>query len=86
MHVIPRRYVLYIKSDLRPKERIFARRSRNVPGMEFKDRYAAVNSLFTLRPFTGPWNSLDLNCDRMDVVTALLHGNLEENTYMELPV
>ena len=85
MHVIPCRYVFRVKPDVGPKVRIVAKGFRQVHGVEYHDTYAPVVSLSVVRLFLCLVNLFDLECDQMDVVTAFLNGDLEEEIYMEVP-
>lgn len=84
MNVIPSRYVFRVKAG-GPKVRIVAKGFRQVHGVDFTETYAPVVSLTTVRCFLAIVAHLDLECDQMDVVTAFLNGDLEEDIYMEVP-
>ena len=84
MNVIPCRYVFRVKNG-EPKVRIVAKGFRQVHGVDFYDTYAPVVSLVAVRCFLATTAHLDLECDQMDVVTAFLNGDLDENIYMEVP-
>lgn len=76
MHVIHCRYVFRTKKDVGPKVRIVANAFRQVPGVKSQDSHAPVISLFTVRLFVSIVHARNLDCDRMDVVTAFLNGDL----------
>eukprot|EP00171_Calliarthron_tuberculosum_P022843 IDg22843t1 len=85
MHVLPCRYVFKVKKDVGPKVRIVAKGFRQIHGVDYNETYAPVVSLTALRCFLATIASLDLECDQMDVVTAFLNGDLDEDIYMEVP-
>ena len=85
MHFIPCRYVFRVKKDVGPKVRIVAKGFRQVPGVEYHDTYAPVVSFAAVRLFLCLVNYFDLECDEIDVVTAFLNGELDEEIYMEVP-
>ena len=85
MNVIPCRYVFRVKKDVGPKVRIVAKGFRQVPGVDYNETYAPVVSLSIVRLFLCLVNLLDLECDQMDVVTAFLNGDLDEEIFMEVP-
>eukprot|EP00171_Calliarthron_tuberculosum_P022031 IDg22031t1 len=85
MHVLPCRYVFKIKTDVGPKVRIVAKGFRQIHGVDYYDTYAPVVSLTAARLFLAIVAHNDLRCDQMDVVTAFLNGDLDEEVYMEVP-
>lgn len=44
--------------------------------VDYNDTYASVVSLDTLRIFIAIVTQFDLECDKIDVITAFLYGNL----------
>eukprot|EP00171_Calliarthron_tuberculosum_P001088 IDg1088t1 len=84
MHVIPCRYVFKVKNNT-PKVRIVAKGFRQVHGVDYSETYAPVVTLATVRVFLSIIATLDLECDQMDVITAFLNGDLEEDIYMQVP-
>ena len=55
------------------------------PGIDYTDTYAPVAHLESARTILHVGASLDLEIHQMDVKTAFLHGDLEEEVYMEQP-
>eukprot|EP00171_Calliarthron_tuberculosum_P018226 IDg18226t1 len=45
---------------------------------------ASVVSLATVRVFLSIAATFDLECDQMDLITAFLNGDLEEDNYMQV--
>ena len=84
MNVIPCRYVFRVKGD-QPKVRLVAKGFRQVHGVDYFETYAPVVSLAAVRCFLALVAHFDLECDQMDVVTAFLNGELDEDIYMEVP-
>ena len=74
-----------VKKDVGPKVRIVAKGFRQVPGVDYSKTYAPVVSMSIVRLFLCLVNLLDMECDQMDVVTAFLNGELDEEIFMEMP-
>ena len=83
--VILCRYVFRVKKDVGPKVRIVAKGFRKEPGVDCNETYAPVVSMSIVRLFLCLVNLLDLECDQMDVVTAFLNGELDEEIFMKVP-
>eukprot|EP00171_Calliarthron_tuberculosum_P005193 IDg5193t1 len=56
-----------------------------VHGVDYSETYAPVVTLATVRVFLAIVAQLDLECDQMDVITAFLNGDLDEDLYMQVP-
>ena len=84
MHVLPCKYVFKIKAG-KPKVRMVICGSRQIYGVDFNETFAPVVKLTTVRTVLAVAASMDLECEQMDVVTAFLHGDLDENIYMTIP-
>ena len=54
-------------------------------GIDFDEIFSPVVKMTSIRTVLGLAASLDLEIEQMDVKTAFLHGNLEEEIYMEQP-
>lgn len=54
-------------------------------GIDFDDILSPVVKMSSIRVVLGLVASLDLEIELMDVKTAFLHGELEEEIYMEQP-
>eukprot|EP00171_Calliarthron_tuberculosum_P002755 IDg2755t1 len=85
MHVLPCRYVFRVKKDVGPKVRIVAKGFRQVHGVDYNETYALSKVLPAVRCFIATVASMDLECDQMDIVTAFLNGDLDEDIFMEVP-
>ncbi|CAN6804210.1 unnamed protein product [Brassica oleracea] len=54
-------------------------------GIDYDEIFSPVVKMSSIRVVLGLAASLDLEVEQMDVKTAFLHGNLEEEVYMEQP-
>ena len=70
---------------VRHKARLVARGFSQVHGVDFNETFAPVAKFTTIRCIVALGASLDLEMHQMDVKTAFLNGNLEEEIYMEQP-
>ena len=52
------------------------------PGIDYTDTYAPVTRMESTRAILHIGMSLDWEIHQMDVKTAFLHGELEEEVYM----
>ena len=84
MHVLPSKYVFRIKNG-KPKVRLVAMGCRQIQGIDYNDTYAPVVTMTTIRTILALVASLDLELEQMDVVTAFLNGDLDEDIYMAVP-
>ena len=65
--------------------RVVAKGFAQKPGIDYTDTYAPVTRMESTRAILHIGTSLDLEIHQMDVKTAFLHGDLEEEVYMEQP-
>ena len=70
---------------VRHKARLVARGFSQVQGVDFNETFAPVAKFTTIRCIVALGASLDLEMHQMDVKTAFLNGDLEEDIYMEQP-
>ena len=54
-------------------------------GIDYDEIFSPVVKMSSIRVVLGLAASLDLEVEQMDVKTAFLHGDLEEEIYMEQP-
>ena len=52
-------------------------------GIDFDEIFSPVVKISSIRTVLGLAASLNLEIEKMDVKTAFLHGDLEEEIYME---
>ena len=88
--VIPSKPVFHYKRDsdgkiIRHKVRVIAKGFAQKPGIDYTDTYAPVAWMESTRAILHIGASLDWEIHQMDVKTAFLHGDLEEEVYMEQP-
>ena len=84
MNILPCKYVFWIKNN-GPRVRLVALGCRQQYGKHYLETFAPFVKLTTIRMLLSLTATLDPECEQMDVVTAFLHGDLEENIYMEVP-
>src|SRR5271169_4341381 len=70
---------------VRLKARLVARGFSQIYGIDYLDTYAPVVKLASIRILLSLAAIYGLEIHQMDVVTAFLAGNLEEEIYMEQP-
>ena len=78
--------VFKIKRDGIYRARLVALGYSQVPGVDFTDNFTLVVNDVTFRVALTRMMMEDLNCMLMDVETAFLVGEIEEEIYMEVPV
>ena len=84
------KWVLRKKTDangniVRFKARLVARGFSQIPGIDFKDTFSPTLRSITFRIFVSLTVELDLELHHLDVQTTFLHGELEEEIYMQQP-
>jgi hypothetical protein len=67
------------------KARLVARGFSQVQGVDFNETFVPVAKFTTIRCIVVLGATLDLEIHQMDVKTAFLNGDLEEDIYMEQP-
>jgi len=82
---IKSKWVFKIKRDGVFRARLVACRYSQIPGIDFTENYAPVMNDVTWRILLFAMIVWNLNTIIVDVETAFLHGDLEEEIYMNLP-
>ena len=54
-------------------------------GIDFDEIFSPVVKMSSIRTVVGIAASMNLEVEQLDVKTAFLHGDLEEEIYMEQP-
>jgi len=72
-------------SQPRYKARLVVKGFSQKRGIDFEEIFSPVVKMSSIRVVLGLAASLDLEIEQMDVKTAFLHGDLEEEIYMEQP-
>ncbi len=67
------------------RARLVTRGFEQKEGIDYNETYAAVVKFTTLRMFFAIVANLDLHCHQMDVKTAFLNGDLDQDVFMEQP-
>ena len=67
------------------KARLVAKGYSQIEGVDFDETYAPVVKFQSLRMLLAIANELDMHVHQMDVKTAYLHGELEQEIYMKQP-
>ena len=84
MHVLPSKYVFRVKNEA-PKARLVVLGCRQIHGLDYWQTFAPVVKMTSIRLVLALVAAMDLECEQMDVATAFLNGDLQEEIYMEIP-
>jgi hypothetical protein len=84
------KWVFHIKRDasghiVRHKARLVAKGYSQVEGVNFNETFTLVAKFTTIRCMLAIGAATDLEIQQMDVKTAFLNGELEEDIYMDQP-
>ena len=69
----------------RYKARLVVKGFSQKKGIDFEEIFPPVVKMSSIRVVLGLAASLDLEVEQLDVKTAFLHGDLEEEIYMDQP-
>ena len=78
-------WVYTIKSDGRYKDRLVVWGFTQVLGVDYEDTFSPMLRMSTFRMLLSQSVQLGLDLIHMDVVTAFLHGSLQEELYLKIP-
>ena len=70
---------------MRYKSRLVVKGFEQKKGIDFDEIISPVVKMTSIRTILSIAASLDLEVEKLDVKTAFLHGDLEEEIYMEQP-
>jgi hypothetical protein len=73
------------KEPPRFKSRLVAKGFSQIPGIDYSDVYSPVVKHSSIRTFLSLVAVHDYELQQLDVKTAFLHGDLEEDIYMDQP-
>lgn len=84
------KWVFKVKRDakgniMKHKARLVVKGCSQREGIDYSETYAPVVRYNSIRLLLSIATNLDLQIDQMDVVTAFLHGDIEEEIYMVQP-
>ena len=88
--IVKNKWVFKLKLDSqgnieRYKARLVAKGYSQIANVDYRETYAPVAALTTIRIFFALITHNDLHVQQFDISTAFLYGDLEEEIYMELP-
>ena len=72
-------------SQLRYKARLVVKGFNQKKGIDFEEIFSSVVKMSSIRVAIGLAARLNLEVEQLDVKTAFLHGDLEEEIYMQQP-
>lgn len=72
-------------SHLRYTARLVVKDFSQKPGIDFDEIFSPVVKMSSIRVVLGIAAAMDLEIEQLDVKTTFLHGDLEEEIYMEQP-
>jgi hypothetical protein len=73
------------KESVRFKARLVAKYFSQIIGIDYNDVFSPVVKHISIRAYFGIVAMRDLELEQIDVKTAFLHGELEEEIYMDQP-
>ena len=93
-NVVSSKWVYKVKEEQQPdgslgiryKARMVARGFSQVEGVDYTETFAPVVKFTSVRVLLSIVSSQNLILHQMDVITAFLNGDLEEDVYMEQPL
>ena len=84
MHVLPSKCVFRVKNG-GPKARVVALGCLQLYSVDYLETFAPVVKLTTIRLICALAAANDWELEQMDVTTAFLNGDLDEDIYMQIP-
>ena len=88
-HVLKNKWVFKLKNSddksMKYKARLVVKGFSQMKGIDFDEIFSPVVKLSSIRIALGLVASMNLELEQLDVKTAFLHGDLNEEIYMEQP-
>ncbi len=72
-------------NDRVPKVRLVAMGCKQIYGVDYKETFTPLVSLTTIKTILALASPHDLELEQIDVVTAFVNGDLNEDIYMSIP-
>ena len=88
--ILPCKWIYTMKvidsaSKLRYKARLVTKGFRQQEGIDFEEIFSPIVKMTTLQCFLALATQMDMKLVQMDVKTMFLHGDLQEEIYMQQP-
>ena len=87
--VLKNKWMFKLKMDgdkqVKYKARLVVKGFSQKKGVDFDEIFSPVVKMSSIRVILGLTASMDLELEQLDVKTVFLHGDLEEEIYMEQP-
>ena len=83
MKVLPCKYVFKVKEN-KPEVRLVALGCRQSYGIDYKETFAPVVTVTTVRTIFAVATHLDWELEKMEAVTAFFNGELDADVFMSV--
>jgi hypothetical protein len=83
--IFKRKKCLFPKEPMRFKARLVEKGFSQILGIDYNDIFSLVVKHSSIRAFLATVAMRDHELEQLDVKTAFLHGELEEQIYMDQP-
>ena len=87
--ILQKKWVFRVKDEVdgskRYKARLVVKGFQQKEGVDYNEIFSPVVKMVTIRTVLGIVAAEDLHLEQLDVKTAFLHGDLDEDIYMQQP-